>query len=903
MELRKEIKRRVWHTQTPDDVLETLNTGVNGLSESEASRRLEIFGPNRLAEEKKTPVIITFLNQFRDPLIYILIIAGIVTVLLRDYIDATVIFAVVMLNAVIGFVQEYKAEESIRALKKLLALKAIVIRESFERDIDADLLVPGDIVLLQSGQKVPADLRLIQVKEFQVEESAFTGESLPVSKTAEPIPNPDLQPFEMKNIAFMGSVVASGRARGVVVATGSDTQLGQISEEVRSVGPVKTPLQGRVEKLSQYIILITVGFGGAGLFIGIAQGEVFLQLLLAIIAMAVAVVPEGLPVALTIALAVAVNRMAKKNAIIRNLPAIETLGSSTVIGSDKTGTLTRNEMTVQRIWAGGEEYTVQGSGYEPVGSIFLDSLQVDAKTNPFLELTLRIGLLANESNLIMEDNLWKAHGDPTEVALIVSAVRGKLDEEQEINNYPQLDILPFESELRYMATLNEHDNKVYLLVKGAPEKVLSLSKSIASFRDGVDIHKTAVMEKANEFADQGLRVLGMAYKEMPSGKEEVTHDDVKDLIFVGIQGMMDPPRPEAIEAVKSAKISGIRVVMITGDNARTALSIAKMVDIAEPGSQAMTGRELDDVDDDELRKIVRRTSVFARVSPYHKLRIVNALKANGEIVAVTGDGVNDAAALKAAHIGVAMGLTGTDVAKEASDTVVVDDNFASIYQAIIEGRVAFDNIRKVTFFLLTTGAGMLIAIFITIVTAIPLILLPAQILWVNLVTNGLQDVALAFDPKEPGVERRRPRDPKEGVLNRILFVRLGILGLVVGAAMLGIFLYTLSMNVSLPHARTMALTTIVFAQFFHVFNSRSETISVFRQNPASNRFLFFSIITAALAQMSILYAPFMRTVFRTTALSLNELLIAIGIASTVLIGSELDKARIRSRSKSYANRS
>jgi len=893
MAVRKEEAYQAWHVRPVEEILEEFGTSIDGLSEKEAKSRLKRFGPNKLVEEERPPIFETIIHQFKSPLIYILLVAGAIALILGHFIDAGVIYAVLVLNATIGFIQEYKAEESIRALAKLLALKAIVVRDGFEEEIGAEEIVPGDIVLLESGQKVPADIRLIQAKELQVDESAFTGESTPVFKTSDRLEQPDLQPFEQVNMAFMGSVVALGRATGVVVATGRTTQLGQISEEVRAAGRVETPLQRRIGALSRYIILTVLGFGLAGLLIGILQGEDIFELIFAVIALAVAVVPEGLPVVLTIALAVAVNRMARQKSIIRYLPAIETIGSSTVIGSDKTGTLTKNEMTVQGIWAGGNTYRVEGIGYEPTGSILSDSEPVDTKENALLEWTLRIGLLANESNLVKEDGRWTAHGDPTEVALKVSAYRAGMDEEKERFDYPQLDILPFESEIQYMATLNKHDEKVYLLVKGAPEKLLSLSKSIAGAQDKVEMHKTAVMEKANEFADQGLRVLGMAYKEMPQGTQEVTHDDVKELTFVGIQGMMDPPRPEAIEAVKSAKLSGIRVVMITGDNARTALSIGKMMGIAKEGDVSMTGKELDEIDDERLQEVVREVSVFARVSPHHKLRIVNALKANGEIVAVTGDGVNDAAALKAAHIGVAMGITGTDVAKEASDMVVVDDNFASIYRALIEGRVAFDNIRKATSYLLTFSVGMLIAIFLTITLDMPLILLPAQVLWLNLVTAGLQDVSLAFEPKERGVERRSPRDPKEGVLNRTLIIRVAILGLIIAAISLGAFFFLLAAGETLDHARTLVLTTIFFAQFFNVFNARSERLSVFRQNPLENRFLFYSIIAAATAQFLFLYAPAMRAVFRTTALSANELLISAAIASTILIGSEIHKWRLR----------
>jgi len=905
-ELGRDERAQAWYKKPIEDIFKELSTGVDGLSQAEAQVRIERYGLNKLVEDEKVPAWQTVLHQFKDPLIYILLIAATITILLQDYIDAGVIIAVVVLNAIIGFVQEYKAEESIRSLKKLLALKAFVVRDGHEQDLDAELIVPGDIISLQSGQKVPADIRLYSVKEFQIDESAFTGESIPVSKSSEPIPREDLQAFEQTNIVFMGSIVTTGRATGVAVNTGRSTQLGQISAAVKAVGTIKTPLQGRIEALSRLIILIVAGFSIAGLVIGLAQGEDIVQLLLTMIAMAVSAVPEGLPVALTIALAVAVNRMARQKAIIRYLPAIETMGSSTVIGSDKTGTLTRNEMSVQKIWAGGGIYSVEGTGYEPIGRVTKNGAEpkaaIDLNEDELLEWTLRIGLLAGESNLIKEDDRWMAHGDPTEVSLMVAAFRAGMDDELEKHECPQLDMVPFESELQYMATLNKMKDKVFLLVKGAPEKLLSLSKMVASVDGREFIDKKDVLGKADEFADQGLRVLGMALKEVTAETTEIVHDDIFDLTFIGLQGMMDPPRPQAIEAIKSAKQAGIRAIMITGDNARTALSIGRMMGIAGDSDIALTGRELDDLTEEELQAVVKTTSVFARVSPHHKLRIVNALKANGEIVAVTGDGVNDAAALKAAHIGAAMGITGTDVAKEASDMVIVDDNFASIYRALIEGRVAFDNIRKVTFFLLASGLGELIAILTAIVTGYPLMFLPVQILWMNLVTNGLQDVALAFDPKEPGVEERPPRDPKEGVLNRTLLVRLALLGLVFGLSSYAVFVSTLSAGASLEHARTMALTTIVFAQFFHVVNSRSERLSAFQQNLAENKFLLVSMIAALIAQLSLLYLPTMQLLFRTTALSVEELAITFAVGSLVLAASELDKWRVRHSERSVTSR-
>ncbi|MHB0976170.1 MAG: cation-translocating P-type ATPase [Candidatus Aquicultorales bacterium] len=889
MEAQSVQNRDNWYEAPVEETLRGLGASFDGLTEEEAETRLESFGQNKLAEQPRPPILKTILNQFADPLIYILLMAVVATVILRDYVDAAVILAVVVLNAIIGFTQEYKAEESLRALQQLLALKSVVIRGGNAREIGAERIVPGDIVLVQAGQRIPADLRLIEVKDLQVDESTFTGESIPVFKSTKPLPRPHLALADRENMAFTGTVAISGRGAGVVTVTGRRTALGRVSEQVRTTEITKTPLQGRIEELTRYIIYVTVGFSLMGFVIGLTLGEEIINLVLTIIALAVAAIPEGLPVALTIALAVAVNRMAKKRAIIRHLPAVETLGSSTVIGSDKTGTLTKNEMTVQQLWAANIRYRVEGVGYTPEGAIFRQEQRVLASEDECLGWLLRIGLLANESELVEERGRWIATGDPTEVALITSALRGGIDEEKERFSYRELDLLPFESERRFMATLNETDDSVYLLTKGAPEKLLRLSKSVECLEGDYASVKDSVMAAAAEMADRGLRVLGMAYKPMPPGTREVIEKDVDALTFVGLQGMLDPPRPEAVEAIASAKNSGVRIVMITGDNVRTALSIAKTMGIASERTRGVTGETLESITDEELAELLKDDVVFARVSPEHKLRIVDSLKKNGEIVMVTGDGVNDAPALKTAHIGVAMGLTGTDVAKEASDMVVTDDNFATIYRAVIEGRVAFDNIRKVTFFLLTTGFGMLLAVTATLVTAIPLILLPAQILWVNLVTNGLQDVALAFDPPVPGVAERPPRRPREGVLNRTLIIRLLILGVVVGTVTFAAFLISLRLGISLPRAQSIALTTVVFTQLFHVFNARSETISVFRQNPASNRLLFFSIVAALIAQAAILYLPPMRAVFRTAPLTLGEALLAIAAASLVLWVSELLK--------------
>jgi Ca2+-transporting ATPase len=567
----------------------------------------------------------------------------------------------------------------------------------------------------------------------------------------------------------------------------------------------------------------------------------------------VSAIPEGLPVAVTITMAIGVARMARRNAIVRKLPAVETLGSTTVIGSDKTGTLTRNEMTVRLVHDGEKIYEFSGSGYEPEGKILLEQTSVNPDELKNLQQVLRIGLLCNESNVYEEDGLYRVDGDPTEGALIVSALKAGLMSEDEKNNYPQITILPFESERGYMASLHRHKEKKYIFVKGAPEIVVDMcARSVV----GKGLEKNEIVQDANAFAKEGLRVLAMAYIEAPPDLEEITHRDIEsNLIFAGLQGMLDPPRSEAVDAVKGCKDSGIRVVMITGDHAVTASAIAGMLGISTEDSKVLTGKEIETMSDDELFNAVKDISVFARVAPQHKLRITRQLAGHGEIVAVTGDGVNDAPALKAAHIGIAMGRTGTDVAKEASDIVLADDNFASIFAAVEEGRVVYDNIRKVTLFLVSCGLGELIAILVTIVMGIPIPYIPAQILWLNLVTNGLQDIALAFEPAEKGILDRAPRKPKEGILSSLMIQRTFLMGTVLAAGTLFVFISDLNQGVPLERARTAALTTMVFFQFYQALNCRSETESIFSMSPMSNPFLFYAMIAAFFAQLAVLYVP------------------------------------------------
>jgi len=688
-------------------------------------------------------------------------------------------------------------------------------------------------------------------------------------------------------MAFMGTMVVTGRAKGIVVETGPRTILGTIAQKVQDVGITKAPLQVKFDRFANSIAVIVVVAGAVLVILGLWMGESIKDMFMTAVAAAVAAIPEGLPVVVTIALALSVARMARQNAIIRKLPAVETLGSTTVICSDKTGTLTKNEMTVKLIYDGVHLYEATGTGYDPRGEILAQWLPVAPKDQEPLRDVLRIGLLCNESQLVEEQGRFVVQGDPTEGALIVSASKAGLEVHGEKKDFPQLGMIPFESDRGYMATLHEHHGKKIIFVKGAPERLIKMCTQCMA-GDG-DI-KSKIMDVSDNFAKDGLRVLAMAYKEATPETNEIKHSDVEsDLIVAGLQGMIDPPRPEAAEAIEGCKQAGIRVVMITGDHAITALAIAKNLGVAKEKDKVLTGQDLQPMTDEDLFHAVNDVNVYARVAPEHKLRIVRQLMKHGEIVAVTGDGVNDAPALKSAHIGVAMGKSGTDVAKEASDMVVTDDNFASIFSAVKEGRVVFDNIRKVTFFLIPTGVASILSIIATVVAGLPIPYVPAQLLWINLVTNGLQDVALAFEPPEDDIHKRPPRDPQEGIMSKLLIERTILVGVLIAAGIIYNFASYLQAGASLEKARTIAVTTMVFFQFFQAWNSRSETRSIFSVSPTSNPFLLFALIAATFAQIALLYVPSLQWIFRTEPLSIVEWAWIISVAASVVAVVEFDK--------------
>ena len=872
-----------WYQMSGQAVLEKLGTSEEGLSAREAIKRREIYGLNKLAEEERISKLKILLHQFTSPLIYILLIAAAVTLALREYIDCGVIIAVVLLNAAIGYLQEVKAEKSVQALKQLLVTKARAVRDGHEQEISAVDLVPGDIVLLASGSKVPADLRLVHTIELRIDEAMMTGESLPVDKHIAPLAADNLIPADQTNVAFMGTAVVNGRARGVVVATGGATVLGAVAGAVKDISLVKAPIQAKIERFAAVIGMLVMGASMALFAIGLLLGGSLKEMFLIAVAAAVAAIPEGLPIVVTIAMAVGVARMAKKNAIVRTLAAVETLGSTTVICSDKTGTLTKNEMTVTRLHDGQIICDVSGSGYEPNGSILCGGNPASIDPGSSLENLLRIGLLCNESDVYEDNGRFKIDGDPTEAALIVSAMKAGMEPERERVRYRQLSMVPFESERGYMATLHSHEGGKVIFVKGGPERVIEMCSADKPAKE-------AALRTAAAFAAEGLRVLAFGWKAAPADMDELTYRDAESgLAFAGLQGMIDPPRPEAIEAITGCKRAGMRVVMITGDHVITAQAIGQTLGIIDEAGDALTGRELEAMSDDELFERVQKVSVYARVAPEHKLRITRQLIRHGEVVAMTGDGVNDAPALKAAHIGIAMGITGTDVAKEASDMVLANDNFASIFSAVKEGRIVFDNLRKVIFFLIPTGLASILSIIGCMALGVPIPYVAAQLLWINLVTNGLQDVSLAFEPGEKGIINRPPRDPREGIMSRLLVERTILVGLVISAGIVWNYMTALKSGASLEHARTVAVTTMVFFQFFQAWNSRSETESVFRVNFFSNPFLFYSLIAAFIAQLAFIYAPPLQWVFRTVPLTAGDWMQIIMTASAVLVVVEIDK--------------
>ncbi len=872
---------RHWHHLPSDEVIDLLDADVKqGLDVFEVKHRQQRFGYNVLTPKRTQSQFVRFLLQFNNPLVIILLVASLVTAVLKDPTDAAVIFGVVLINAIIGFIQESRAEQAILALAKTMTTEASVIRSGKVVRIPAAELVPGDIVQLLSGARVPADLRLVASRDLKVTEAALTGESLPVEKDATLFVSHDAILAERRNMAYASTLVTYGAATGVVVATGDGTEVGRISQLIASAVKLETPLTSKISQFSRVLLVAILGLSTLTFGVGLLRGQALVDTLMVAIALAVGAIPEGLPAALTVTLAIGVSRMAHRRAIIRNLPAVETLGSTTVICSDKTGTLTQNQMTVQEIHTLGGVYTVSGVGYQPDGKISGTWGSDEAVIE-----TLKAGLLCNDSQLVDTEGHWIVQGDPTEGALLVAARKASLD--VNMASYPaRMDSIPFDSQHQYMATLHA-GGKVY--VKGAAEVLLDRCAGALDPSGQINACAGERFRPAMEqMASQGLRVLAFACLEKP-GASSISFDDIHGLTLLGLQGMMDPPRPEVVDAIHVCQMAGITVKMITGDHALTAAAIGRQIGLCQDDcSTVMTGSDLALLSDSELIEQAEKVNVFARVAPEQKLRLVEALQAHGHVVAMTGDGVNDAPALKQSNIGVAMGITGTDVSKEAADMILTDDNFESIKAAIEEGRGVFDNLTKFIAWTLPTNLGEGLVLLAAIISGATLPILPIQLLWINMVTAAFLGFALSLEPKEPGIMQRKPRNPKAPILSRTLLWRIILVSIIILAGAFGLFEYELTRGASLAEARTVAVNVIVFVEIFYLFNARSLTRSAFQLGFFSNPWAVGGVILMSVIQVLFTYIPFMNKIFGSAPISFVLWLdvLAVGLAAYIIVEIE-----------------
>ncbi|MCW9059965.1 MAG: cation-transporting P-type ATPase [Gammaproteobacteria bacterium] len=886
-----------WHSLAGDEVLDRLDATEHGLSSEQVQARLEEYGRNRLPAAERTGPLKRFLLQFHNVLIYVLIAAAVGTAFLQHWVDTGVILGVVLINAIIGYIQEGKAEQALDAIRDMLSPKALVLRDGQRHTVPAEELVPGDLVFLQAGDKVPADLRLLRVHNMRIDEAMLTGESVAVDKRAETV-DAEADLGDRVGMAFSGTLVAFGQGRGVVVGTGADTQIGRISTLLGEVETLTTPLLRDIADFGRWLSLAIVVLALFTFAFGYwVRDYNIMDTFLAAVSLAVAAIPEGLPAIMTITLAIGVQRMAARNAIIRRLPAVETLGSVTTICSDKTGTLTRNEMTVLSLLTAEDDFEVSGVGYEPHGGISLDGEDVDPDDHPVLAETLRGILLCNDAELHLREEQWVLEGDPTEGALVTAALKGGL-EHREINElYPRDDVIPFESSYKFMATLHHHHENThsFIYLKGAPERVLALCHRERT-RDGDrEIDTDRWHKYMDEIAARGQRLLALAVKDVDAGKRDLAFSDIEDggLTMVALCGIIDPPREEAIAAVAECQAAGIVVKMITGDHAVTARAIADDLGI-DAGGRVMSGHELEQISDEEMQEQVREVHVFARATPEHKLRLVRAIQANGHVASMTGDGVNDAPALKRADVGVAMGIKGTEAAREAAEMVLADDNFASIAHAVEEGRTVYDNLRKAILFLLPTNGGQAFTIVAAILLGLTLPLTPVQVLWVNMVTAVTLALALAFEPTEPGVMKRPPRPPNTPILSGFLIWRILFVSALLVLGTFGHFMWLDAQEVPVELARTAAINTLVMGQVFYLFNSRYILEPAFnREGLFGSRPVLIAVAMMVVLQGLFTYAPPLQYLFGTTAIGWKEWgwILLFGVVLFVLV--EAEKALFR----------
>ncbi|RAL26102.1 calcium-translocating P-type ATPase, SERCA-type [Thermoflavimicrobium daqui] len=878
-----------------------------GLNEKEVEARLKEVGPNQLVEGEKTSYLSVFIAQFKDFMVWVLLVATIISGLLGEYTDAIAIIAIVIINAILGFVQEVRAERSLSALKKLSAPTARVLREGQWTRVDASRLVPGDIISLESGDRIPADLRFLKAENLYIEESALTGESVPVQKISAKLSKADVPLGDRKNMGYMGTMVVRGTGTGIVVSTGMATEMGRIAHLIESTEEMETPLQHRLEQLGKVLVIVALMLTALVVVTGILHGHDGYKMFLAGVSLAVAAIPEGLPAIVTIALALGVQRMIKKRAIVRKLPSVETLGCATVICSDKTGTLTQNKMTVTHIWTDNHVVQVSGRGYQPEGQFLHENKELNLSTTPSLRRLLEIAVLCNNAQLIckkakggllrrkQED--WGIDGDPTEGALLVAGAKGGFSQSGMSHEWKRIKEYPFDSERKMMSVIAMNQRgKQFVFTKGAPDILLARCTQI--YHQGKIMALTPtiraeVLKKNDELARMALRNLAFAYKELTPQEASSRSSHVEQgLTFVGLAGMIDPPREEAKEAIRVCRRAGIKTVMITGDHQTTAEAIAVELGIKQPNGLTINGQDLNSIKEKEFLQKVNDIDVYARVSPEHKLKIVKALQEKGHVVAMTGDGVNDAPAIKAANIGIAMGVTGTDVSKEASSLILADDNFATIVSAVEEGRHIYDNIRKFISYLLASNVGEILVMFLAMLGGFPLPLVPIQILWVNLVTDGLPAMALGVDPAEEDTMSRPPRDSKESIFARRVGWKIVTRGLLIGLCSLAAFWITYTeYPENLVLAQTVAFATLVMSQLVYVFDCRSAG-SIFSRTPFDNKPLLLAVVSSILLLLVVIYYTPLQPIFHTVPLGIREwILICVTSVLPVNIAGILDQIR------------
>ncbi|MFZ5452962.1 MAG: cation-translocating P-type ATPase [Thermodesulfobacteriota bacterium] len=905
-----DINQQPFHTLSPQQVLELLGTGSQGLSPSRVRERLERFGPNELAAAKSVSPWLIFLRQFQNLLMVILIIAVGVSFMLGEHLDAAVILVIVLACVVLGFVQEYRAEQAAQALQKMAAPEARVIREGREQVIPAREVAPGDVLALHTGDRVAADGRLLEQFNLMADEAVLTGESTPVVKDTAPLTAAAAAVADRHCMIFGGTVITYGRGLAVVTATGMDTEFGRIAGLLKEVASEATPLEKRMHVIGRVLSLICLGVAGGAVILGNFRGYGWLEMLIWGISLAVAAVPEALPAVVTGALAIGTTRMARRNAIIKRLPAVETMGCTTVICTDKTGTLTRNEMTARRLFLEGRDLEVSGSGYEPVGTFSLEGQELAPADSRVLEFAARIAILCNDATLEESEEGWRVLGDPTEGALVVLGRKAGLDPEALREEFPRVAEIPFSSDRKRMSTIHQGPGGLLMCLKGAPESLLPYCQRLLTAQGEKPLasqERQQILDRAGTMAGEAFRVLGLAYRRLHQIPELVPETEEGDLVWVGLVGLIDPPRAEARDAVERCHRAGIRVIMVTGDHPDTASAIAREIGLIPATAlkqQALTGRDLDALSDPELQQVLREVSVFARVAPDHKLRLVDLLKDQGEVVAMTGDGVNDAPALKRADIGVAMGLTGTEVTKETAAMILADDNFASLVAAVEEGRAIFDNIKKYLIFLLSCNLSEILVLTGAFFIGMPMPLIALQILWVNLTTDGLPALALGVDPPAPDTMTRPPRPPQEGVFTREVNGLLGVISLYLTLVLIPLFAYYYYGNPwkladsgqVLTLAQTMVFITLVLAELVNAFNCRSDHLSLFTVGVFRNKYLIAAVLVSLAMLVAVIEWDPLAALFHTTPLHWQDWLLALALSLLIVPVVEATKWLISRRS-------